>query len=201
MPAPGERETPDDHDDQVGFSSPASLRGARRPEPRPQADFDPPTGDAPDAELFAPRDPAVRPAAAAPGPASVQATPSQPHGRRGRRAPQDLPGGVGLLAVYALILFTVPTLGVAGLIALVAVWRREAADDPLVRSHAVYQKRTLLAAAAVAVAGIVLMAAPFALGVPVLFLTALWLVARGAWGVWTLKAGRPIADPMTWWIR
>ena len=39
-----------------------------------------------------------------------------------------------------------------------------------------------------------------ALGVPILFALALWMVLRGAWGVWTLKSGRAIADPRGWWI-
>jgi uncharacterized membrane protein len=52
----------------------------------------------------------------------------------------------------------------------------------------------------VAAAGLILLAAPLALGVPILFLLALWVVVRGAWGVWTLKAGRAIADPRGWWI-
>ena len=38
------------------------------------------------------------------------------------------------------------------------------------------------------------------LGVPILFLLALWLVLRGASGVWALKSGHAIADPRGWWI-
>ena len=52
----------------------------------------------------------------------------------------------------------------------------------------------------VAVAGVILLAAPFALGVPILFALAIWILARGASGVWALKSGREIADPHGWWI-
>lgn len=105
-----------------------------------------------------------------------------------------------LFALYALILFAVPTFGVSAAIGLFAVTKRPPPEDPLSRSHFIYQQRTLWAAAVVAVAGLILLAAPMALGVPILFLLALWLVVRGAWGVWTLKAGRPIADPLGWWV-
>ena len=49
-------------------------------------------------------------------------------------------------------------------------------------------------------AGVILLAAPFALGVPILFALALWILARGASGVWALKSGREIIDPLGWWI-
>ena len=37
-------------------------------------------------------------------------------------------------------------------------------------------------------------------GVIVLFLAAVWVLARGAFGVFTLKAGQPIARPQAWLI-
>ena len=107
---------------------------------------------------------------------------------------------MGLYAVYALILFAVPTVGVSAVIGLLAVTGRSGPDDDLSASHFIYQQRTLWAAAVAAVAGVILMAAPFALGVPILFLLALWTVLRGASGVWTLKSGRAIANPRGWWI-
>ncbi|MBA3051021.1 MAG: serine/threonine protein kinase [Alphaproteobacteria bacterium] len=109
-------------------------------------------------------------------------------------------GGLGLYAVYALILFAVPTVGVSAAIGLFAVTGRAGPDDDLSSSHFIYQQRTLWAAAVAAVAGVILLAAPFALGVPILFLLALWMVLRGASGVWALKSGRAIADPLGWWI-
>lgn len=211
MPGPGDRDTPDD-DDLIGFSSPASLHGQPRPSASPGPVGDAPTAPAPDPadDLFAPRDPTHRretrretPAASRPSaPASEAVAPAfspEPEGRRSRR-PADMADASRLYAIYALILFTVPTLGVAGLIGLLAVWKREPPADPGARSHFVFQKRTLIAGGCVALAGIVLMAAPFALGVPVLFLLALWLMVRGAWGMWMLKAGRRIDDPLGWWI-
>ena len=107
---------------------------------------------------------------------------------------------MGLYAVYALILFAVPTMGVSAAIGLFAVTGRSRPEDDLSASHFIYQRRTLWAAAVAAVAGVILLAAPFALGVPILFGLALWMVLRGAWGVWTLKSGREIADPRGWWI-
>lgn len=204
MPGPGDRDTPDD-DDQIGFSNPASLQGRRRDaEPEPTAADD---------DLFAPRpvrsaaEPPPRPAPSVDAPASP-ASPAPPvarayHGSERRRTsrPTETPEAFRLYTVYALMLFTVPTFGVAGVVALVAVWKRARMGDGLAESHAVYQKRTLLAAGGAALVGIVLMAAPFALGVPILFLGALWLILRTAWGVWLLKSGRGIADPRGWWIR
>ena len=38
------------------------------------------------------------------------------------------------------------------------------------------------------------------LGVIVLFVAAVWVLARGAFGVFTLKAGQPIARPQAWLI-
>lgn len=204
MPGPGDRDTPDD-DDQIGFSNPASLEGRRR-----EAEIEP---AAPDEDLFAPRPartdapphpiPPVEPAPTPPAPVADPVVSRGYEGPERRRTPRpaETPEAFRLYTVYALMLFTVPTFGVAGVVALIAVWKRARMGDGLAESHAVYQKRTLLAAGAAAVAGIVLMAAPFALGVPILFLAALWLILRTAWGVWLLKSGRGIADPRGWWIR
>jgi uncharacterized membrane protein len=88
----------------------------------------------------------------------------------------------------------------SGAIALFAVTGRDEPDDDLLASHFIYQRRTLWAAAVVAVAGVILLAAPFALGVPILFALAIWILVRGASGVWALKSGREITDPLGWWI-
>ena len=187
----------------------------RMAEPEPE-----PPGPEAEPDLFggrtvrtsAPARPEPEPAVAAPEPAVTTAPPveppsvveraPEPRSRRRRREPvADLPGGgMGLYAVYALILFAVPTMGVSAAIGLFAVTGRSGPDDALSSSHFIYQQRTLWAAAVTAVAGLILLAAPFALGVPILFLLALWLVLRGASGVWALKSGRAIADPRGWWI-
>jgi len=109
-----------------------------------------------------------------------------------------LEGAMGLYTIYALILFAVPTLGVAALVALVAVIGRPAPQQGLALSHYVYQKRTLWIAAITAALGVVLIAVN--LGVFVLFLLAVWMVIRGATGILRLSAGRPIARPNGWFF-
>ena len=215
MAEPGDPTNTDDHDDDlIGFASPASLQGRTRnpgpaaaaePEPEPEPEYDPLYETVyepePQPEAWVEAEP-PRPE---PGPIEAGAifrpTREFTTRRRRREAPNEAPGGgMGLYAVYALILFAVPTLGVSAAIALFAVTGRSGPDDASSSSHFVYQQRTLWAAAVAAVAGLILMAAPFALGVPILFLLSLWLVIRGAWGVWVLKSGRAIADPRGWWI-
>lgn len=240
MAEPGDPTTPDDHDDLIGFASPASLRGRVRtpetPEPAPEQEPEPDLFTASGATSL-PAEPDVDPAPAAPNPsptpasvaASVPAEPaSEPatiqsdtpsvaaapvaaasifepspefSARPRRREPQAIPGGgMGLYAVYALILFAVPTLGVSAIIGLLAVTGRPGPDEPLAQSHFIYQQRTLWAAAVAVVIGLIFFLVPFGLGPAIMFVAALWLVARGAAGVWSLKAGRPIADPRGWWI-
>ena len=238
MAEPGDPSNSDDHDDLIGFVSPASLQGRMR-EPaaehaptretvaEPDADLprmaepEPvPPGPESEPDLFerrtvwtsAPVQPEPERAVTAPEPAmktapqveppSLSERAPEPRLRRRRRDPvADLPGGgMGLYAVYALILFAVPTMGVSAAIGLFAVTGRSGPDDALSSSHFIYQQRTLWAAAVTTVAGLILLAAPFALGVPILFLLALWLVLRGASGVWALKSGRAIAEPRGWWI-
>lgn len=186
----------DDHDDDlIGFASPASLQGRRReptppPAPEPEADL----FDAPDPEPADPEPPVE---------ADAIFAPTRPSPKRKRHHDEDAPapaGGINLYAVYALILFAVPTVGVSAAIGLFAVTGRPRPEDDLSASHFIYQQRTLWAAAVAAVAGVILLAAPFALGVPILFALALWMVLRGAWGVWALKSGREIDDPLGWWI-
>lgn len=190
----------DDHDDDlIGFASPASLQGRmREPEPLPEPEPEPDLFDAPEPE---------RVEAAVPDEAPVEAgaifAGTRQFSTRNRRRDEGatLPGGgTSLYAVYALILFAVPTVGVSAAIGLFAVTGRGGPGDDLSASHFIYQQRTLWAAAVAAVAGVILLAAPFALGVPILFALALWMVLRGASGVWALKSGRAIADPRGWWI-
>jgi uncharacterized membrane protein len=216
MAEPGDPQNPDDHDDHVGFASAASLQGRPRdvpPEPEPESVVEaaPIRSPEPEPDLFDP--PPVKvadpePASPAPErrPASAdsifEASPNFTGRSRDRRTPvQDPPGGgLGLYAVYALILLAVPTLGVSAVIALFAVTGRTGPEDTVSRAHFIYQQRTLWAAAVAAGAGVILLAAPFAMGVPILFLLALWVVLRGAVGVWNLKSGRAISNPRSWWI-
>jgi len=133
--------------------------------------------------------------------AEIAITPPQDFGKTtarilGRQQARPIEGIMGLFAVYALILFAVPTLGVSAAIALLAVFGREGPTDPVARSHFIYQQRTLYAAAVTALLGVILIV--IGLGVFVLFVLAVWTLARGAWGVWRLKADLPIDNPRNW---
>ena len=231
MAEPGDPQTPDDHDDLIGFASPASLQGhVRTPTDPEPAESEPEPEARPEPDLFAasaaasiPVEPApvtpfaeAAPAEPAPVPeaAPAPATPERPvaaasifepspefsAGSR-RREPAAIPGGgMGLYAVYALILFAVPTMGVSAIIGLFAVTGRTGPEDTMSLSHFLYQQRTLWIAAMAVAVGLIFFLVPFGLGPAIMFLAALWLVVRGAAGVWALKAGRPIADPRGWWI-
>ena len=204
-----------DHDDLIGFSSAASLVGRERrppePEPEPAAEIEPelpfdayePVAALEPAPVIWHEPEPVVPSWAIetprPSPASAPASPAQAFGRA-NRAPEPVEGAMGLYTVYALILFAVPTLGVSALLGLLFVIGRGKPEQPLARSHFVFQKRTLLIAAVAAVVGVVLIAAPLGIGVLILFVLALWLVVRGARGVMLLKGSEPIAQPMTWLI-
>ena len=211
--------TPEDHDDLIGFSSPASLAGrareaeaaaARDAPARPTREAEPDLFDARPSPAFAAVQAETTPAPAASTPPPVSGVASagsvfEPteFSTRGRRHddPPALPkDGAGLFLGYALILFAVPTLGVSVVVGLLALMGRGVPDNAIARSHHQYQRRTLFAAAVAAVVGLVLIAAPFALGVPVLFLLAIWVIVRGAAGVLALKAGRAIRQPTGWLI-
>ena len=226
MAEPGDPQTPDDHDDLIGFASPASLQGHARTPADPEPEPAPEPEARPEPDLFAASAAASIPVEPAPvtpfadmGPAesapeTAPATPERPvaaasifepspefsAGSR-RREPAAIPGGgMGLYAVYALILFAVPTMGVSAIIGLFAVTGRAGPDHPMSLSHFLYQQRTLWVAAMAVTVGLIFFLVPFGLGPAIMFFAALWLVVRGAAGVWALKAGRPIADPRGWWI-
>ena len=234
MAEPGDPQAPDDHDDLIGFASPASLQGrARTPEasepepepepelahePQPEPEPEPAPESHPESDLLnasLPAEPEPEPAPAEPSPepeapavagtpvsaASVFEPSPEFSSRRRRREPPAIPGGgMGLYAVYALILFAVPTLGVSAIIGLLAVTGRPGPEEPLAQSHFIYQQRTLWTATVAVLIGLIFFVVPFGLGPALMFIAALWLVARGAAGVWSLKAGRPIASPRGWWI-
>lgn len=169
------------------------------PEPRvaPLAanlDFDaPPVPARPVPAAPPPKPEPVRSAAPEPVRETLRTASTAKFGRSRRADPPE--GAMGLYAVYALILFAVPTLGVSALIALFAVTTRPRPDQPLALSHFLFQQRTLWIAAVTAVIGVVLIAVN--LGVFVLVIMALWVLIRGAAGVIRLAAGRSIAKPTT----
>lgn len=181
MADPGDH---DDHDDQIGFASAAALAGRMReadpvqgrPQPLPAWAIEtPPTVTSPE-----------------------KSSQASAFGRRDGGSVTLPEGAVSLFAVYGLILFAVPTLGASALLALAAVMTREPPEHDLAASHFVYQKRTLLAAAAAAVLGVLLIV--INLGVFVLFTMAVWVMVRGAVGVFRLKAGEAISRPLGWGI-
>lgn len=210
MAAPGEPPRPQDDDDLIGFSSPASLEAQASPQrPAETDDLFEPAASVPiepavvtPASATTPRaEPETAPAAAVSAGSIFE--PSREFSTRKRSRNEDAPlpeGATGLFTTYALILFAVPTLGVSLLIALLFLRGRPAPDEAVARSHHDFQKRTVLAGVAAGLGGIVLIAAPFAVGVPVLFLLALWMLLRGARGVLTLKDHHPIRRPLGWWI-
>lgn len=99
----------------------------------------------------------------------------------------------GIYAGYALILLAAPTFGVAAAIGLLRVWGRSAPVDPILRSHFLFQQRTLVAAVCAILAGALLILVN--LGVFVLFVMAVWTIVRGALGLKDLLNGRAIAAP------
>lgn len=201
-----------DHDAQVGFVSPASLAGrARAREPVAEDAREPDLFDPPEMEPgpgpfdlsgqmtrptapFASRpEPSVEtPVAPTPVTRAMreQITSDAAPRREGPAVPMRL------YAIYVLILLAVPTLGVSCLVALLAVMRRDGATDALEHSHAVYQQRTLFGTVAAAVVGAILVVVN--IGVLVLFALAIWVLARGAFGVLKLKSGQAVPNPRSW---
>ena len=166
--------------------------GDRQPPKDPTPDHDPDdlVGFASPASL------AGRPRAPEPEPEPVVGVTPEPEPEPAREPVVEAP--MGLYAVYALILFAVPTLGVSAVVGLLAVMFGDAPADEPFRSHHVYQLRTLWTAAIAAVAGVILIV--INLGVFVLFVLVGWLVIRGAWGVFLLTRGRPVPNPRGWWV-
>lgn len=212
---------PDDHDHDalVGFVSPASLAGRRRAAGEPvEPAAKPVEATAPvpapeheaerEADLFDPPEP--KPAAPVEAASAPAPTPSQPgpfersvrpgpvdalRDTLGRRTDQPV-APMSLYAVYVLILLAVPTLGVSALLALLAVTGRDGPQERLAAGHFLYQRRTLwIAAVAVVLGGLLVIVN---IGVFVLFLSALWILARGVFGVLRLKAGQAIDNPRSW---
>ncbi|MFN7109691.1 MAG: hypothetical protein ACK4MY_15835 [Brevundimonas sp.] len=205
-----------DHDAHIGFVSPASLAGrARAPEPVAQDAREPDLFDPPELEPepgpfdlsgqmtrptapFAPR-PEPRPepqpeTPVAPTPVTRAMREQMTSDAAPRREGPAVP--MRLYAIYVLILLAVPTLGVSCLVALLAVMRRDGATDALEHSHAVYQQRTLFGTVAAAVVGAILVVVN--IGVLVLFALAIWVLARGAFGVLKLKSGQAVPNPRSW---
>ena len=212
-PLPDEpaRRAPAFDDDAVGFTSPAGMAGReveRRTEPQPDRG---PEGEPQTEPAMVAPDPAVAatpiPVASEPEPepeprAAVAAHDAPPFaerpafGRAPGRDAADTERSMPTFAIYVLILCAVPTLGVSAVIGLLTLGARSAAPNAILQSHYIYQARTLWTAAFAALAGLILLIVN--LGVFVLFVLAVWTLARGAWGVLTLKAGQAIPRPRGW---
>ena len=195
-----------DHDADIGFVSPASLAGRRRevePEPASEPEIVPDREPEPQPEPELNFEPSVREVepvlapAAPPRASTFDLSPDRRRDRDTQTSPQP-EKAMSLYAVYALILFAVPTMGVSALIGLLAVTGREPPASGIGRGHFIYQQRTLLSAAVIALLGAILIVVN--IGVFVLFVLALWIMARGAFGVLRLQAGRPIDKPLNWLI-
>ena len=183
-----------DHDAQIGFFSPASLASRPRvPEPEAEPASEPVATAEREPDLFDAPEPKRAPEPVTPAFVQREAVRETIQRRTVEPAPRL---GMGLYAVYALILFAVPTLGVSALIGLFAVTGREGPSEPLAANHFIYQQRTLWIAAVAALLGAILVVVN--IGVFVLFVMAVWVLLRGAYGVLTLKAGKPIRDPRGW---
>ncbi|GAD58204.1 hypothetical protein IWC96_07760 [Brevundimonas sp. BAL450] len=198
MAEPGEPRTPeDDFDDQVGFCSPQSVAGRPvEPEPAPE----PVAHPAPEPEPEPRMEDAVRePEPPTPEPEPEPAPVFVSRAER-RRALDEEPKDrlTWALTIYALILFAVPTLGFSAVLGLLAVTGRTVNASPFLLSHYVYQQRTLWTAAIAALVGLILIVVN--LGIFVLFLLAVWTIARGAAGIWRLKNAQPISNPRTWFF-
>ena len=210
MAEPGDPRKPEDEfDDQIGFCSPESVVGrpvdrAAEPEPEPLDQASEPDPE-PEPEAMAPPvheertpEPETPMSEPDPHPEPTAAAPAFVSRAERRRALDEEPKDrlTWALTIYALILFAVPTLGFSAIIGLLAVTGRTVNASPFLFSHYVYQQRTLWIAAIGALLALILI--PVGLGVFVLFVLAVWTLARGVAGVWRLKNARPISNPRTW---
>jgi len=224
MAGPGDpREDPDAD---VGFCTPHALAGqAREPEPVPVPEPLPEPEPELQAEPIAEPEPPVAPIQATVAPMLATASSAPPVSaaitsakqadtptdwrsslrqagptvaERSTKKAAPIGGAVGLFGTYVMILLAVPTFGVSAIFGLLSILARPTPSDDVARSHHVFQQRTLVAAAGVAILGVVLIIV--GLGVFVLFVLALWMMVRGAVGVLKLKADQPIANPQSWTV-
>lgn len=215
MAEPGDPRKPEDEfDDQVGFCSPESVAGRpvervadpepesvdQTPEPEPASRPDPEAADLPVSEEPSPEPETPPMSEPDPDPAPAAVAPAFVSRAERRRALDEEPRDrlTWALTIYALILFAVPTLGFSAIIGLLAVTGRTVNASAFLFSHYVYQQRTLWIAAIGALLALILI--PVGLGVFVLFVLAVWTLARGVAGVWRLKNARPISNPRTWFF-
>lgn len=212
-------------DDLIGFAHPRALEPSRPPEPEQEPGIGPEATPEPALEPAAPfidePEPLLAPAAVVPADrleadrASVEPS-SEPDraldpdfGRPGAtrtfdRAPSrpSEPGvtaeGDGRLAmaIYICLIGAAPSAGLTLVLALILAWMARFMIQGWTRSHLLYQLRTSLIGTIGGVVGVLTL--PLGLGVFVLSLTLIWVVVRGAAGLYRLVRRQPIRDPQTW---
>ena len=100
------------------------------------------------------------------------------------------------LAIYVCLIGAAPSAGLTLLIALMLAWTARFLIKGWTRSHLLYQLRTSLIGTIAGIIGVLTL--PLGLGVFVLSLTLIWVVVRGAAGLYRLMRRQPIRDPQTW---
>lgn len=202
-------------DDLVGFAHPRALEAARRPEPETEPVPEPepePVLKAEADDFFEPSEPLARSRVDVPASAPVSERAREPaddYGRPGatrtfERAPSrpSDPGvaaegdGRVAMAIYVCLIGAAPSAGVTLAIALIMAWMARLMIKGWTRSHLLYQLRTSLIGTIAGVVGVLTL--PLGLGVFVLSLTLIWVVVRGAAGLYRLMRRQPIRDPQTW---
>lgn len=223
-PTPGD----DFDDDLVGFSHSRALEGSRMPapdpdlldEPEPLPEPEPEAQPEPEPELApvieaepapAPSffDPEPEPAPAAP--AVAAATVPDDYGRpgatrtfeRGGTRPRDegvtAEGDARMaLTLYVFLIGAALTAGLTVVLALALSWLARFMVKGWTASHLLYQLRTSFIGTIAGVIGVLTL--PLGLGVFVLSLTVIWVVARGAAGLYRLSRRQPVRDPRTWML-
>lgn len=99
-------------------------------------------------------------------------------------------------AIYVCLIGAALTAGLTVVLALAIVWTARFLVQGWTRSHLLYQLRTSFVGTIAGVVGVATI--PLGVGVFVLSLTVIWVVARGAAGLYRLVRRQPIRDPQTW---
>lgn len=100
------------------------------------------------------------------------------------------------MAIYICLIGAAPSFGLTLLFALVLAWTARFLIKGWTRSHLLYQLRTSFIGTIAGIIGVLTL--PLGLGVFVLSLTLIWVVVRGAAGLFRLTRRQPIRDPQTW---
>ncbi len=209
----------DDFDDDiVGFSHSRALEGSPRPAsdadqliapeplaaPEPEDQLEPEPEPEPAPSFFDPEPEPVTPAVAA---AAVPDDYGRPGAtrtfERGGTRPRDegvtAEGDTRMaLTLYVFLIGAALTAGLTVVLALALSWLARFMVKGWTASHLLYQLRTSFIGTVAGVIGVLTL--PLGLGVFVLSLTVIWVVARGAAGLYRLSRRQPVRDPRTWML-